>query len=205
MSNQRALLTLKHGVYSTKINLINVTVFTSTINVQNHVLGTHAYHILHVQCINLGPCDNENRIPRNILAYLDCCWFAVYNILILTDCNHNSINAWKICPIFFRVLLFLKFTRHIVEREKMLSLREVQRNHTDPETLQNLYLPSVVNPFDSAKKGVFVERDFWGSHAIFAEISTFGEIFEPQEKTQNGGNEILLHDVRSILTNHICV
>ena len=53
------------------------------------------------------------------IFYLDCCWFTVYNVLVLPDCDYNGINAWKIRSIFFRAFLFLKFTRSIVEREKM--------------------------------------------------------------------------------------
>ena len=42
----------------------------------------------------------------------------------------------------------------------------------DPKTRQNFYLPGVVNPFDSPKKGVFVERNFWCCHAFLIEESS---------------------------------
>lgn len=42
----------------------------------------------------------------------------------------------------------------------------------DPKTRQNFYLPGVVNPFDSPKKGVFVERNFWCCHAFLMEESS---------------------------------
>ena len=67
--------------------------------------------------INPGHVTNEHRYLVEIF-YLDCRRFAVYDVLVLSNCNHNSINAWKIRSILFRVLLFLKCARHIVEREK---------------------------------------------------------------------------------------
>ena len=130
--------------------------------------STALKNILHVQCINdrhnlymvySRPCDRQSRYCTE-MVYLDCCRFAVNDVFILPHCNHNSVNAWKSCSIFLSRFLFLKFASYLPYVSiKSLSLR-TKCPLTVPKTLQNFYLPSVVNPFDSAKKRVFVEGDF---------------------------------------------
>ena len=46
------------------------------------------------------------------IYYLDGCRFTVNNVLVLSNCDNDSIDTWKIRSILFRILLFLKLARH---------------------------------------------------------------------------------------------
>lgn len=135
------------------------------------------------------------------MVYLNSCRFAVNDIFILSHCNRNSVNTWKSCSVFVRRFLLLKLASYL-PYVRNLSLRtKCNYPFTPQKRLQNFYLPGVINPFDSSKKGVFVEGDFWGRHAFFGwKYLHWQSVFE-HKITQNGGNKILLGDVMIILTN----
>lgn len=147
----------------------------------------------------LRPCDRQSRHCSQ-MVYLDRRRFTVNHVLVLPHCNHNSVNAWESGSIFFRTFFFLKLASYLPYVRNLCPLAKSNYTLGDPKTLKKNYLPGVINPFDSSKKGVFVERDFWSSHAFLVENIYIGKVFE-HTNNQNGGNKILPSDVTNNSTN----
>lgn len=140
-------------------------------------------------------------LTLELLFYLDGCRFTVNNVLILSNCNNNCINTWKVCTIIFRRLLFLKFTtaHRTNEKDKVVTK---YNDFTDPHNTPK-FLPS-----RRRKSFWFVEkrrlcrvRFLRPPYSLSFEKSTLAKSSNEHTRGQNGGNKILLGDVTSTSTN----